>query len=234
MLPGIPVHVIQRGNNRQRCFYEEEDRGFYLFHLSRLLPKAGCALHAYCLMTNHVHLLLTAKSADGCAALMKGIGQFHTQYMNRTHGRTGSLWEGRFRSCPVQTEDYLLTCYAYVDMNPVRANMVAHPAEYSWSSYQVNAGGSAGGLISAHDEYLRLGSTNEQRGQRYGELIETLDAARINEIRAATNGNFALGDASFRQQVAAASGRRAERGSPGRPRLADKAENQLDLLDAAR
>ncbi len=232
MLPGIPVHAIQRGNNRQRCFYEEGDRSFYLFHLSRLLPKAGCVLHAYCLMTNHVHLLLTPNSLVSCGVLMKGIGQLHTQYMNRTYGRTGSLWEGRFRSCLVQAEDYLLACYRYIEMNPVRAKLVSHPREYPWSSYLTNAEREPSPLVTSHDEYARLGCAEEERRNRYKELVaEVLDSRLVDAIRAATNGNFALGDARFRQQVSIALGRPASRGSPGRPRVYEKAENQLELLD---
>jgi putative transposase len=232
MLSGIPVHVIQRGNNRQSCFYEENDRSFYLFHLARLLAKAGCALHAHCLMTNHVHLLLTPDSLDSCGALMKGIGQLHTQYMNRTYGRTGSLWEGRFRSCLVQAEDYLLACYRYIEMNPVRANLVFHPRAYPWSSYLANAEGKASALVTPHDEYVRLGHAEEERRYRYQELVaEVLDSRLIDAIRAATNGNFALGDAAFRQRVSMALGRRASRGSPGRPHAYEKPGNQLELLD---
>jgi putative transposase len=232
MLSNIPVHVIQRGNNRQRCFYEEDDRSFYLFHLSRLLTKAGCALHAYCLMTNHVHMLLTPNSSHSCAALMKGIGQLHTQYMNRTYGRTGSLWEGRFRSCLVQAEDYLLACYRYIEMNPVRGNLVSHPLEYPWSSYLANAEGKASALVTPHDEYARLGNPEEERRNRYKELVaEVLDSRLIDAIRAATNGNFALGDAPFRQKVSIALGRPVSRGSPGRPRVYEKPRNQLELLD---
>ena len=232
MLPGIPVHVIQRGNNRQRCFYEPQDRGFYLFHLGRTLAKAGCALHAYCLMTNHVHLLLTANSADGCAALMKHLGQLHTQYVNRTYGRTGSLWEGRFRSCLVQAEDYVLACYRYIEMNPVRANLAAHPGDYPWSSYAANAEGACDGLITPHDEYRRLSPSDSDRTGHYRELInQTLDPRLIKEIRAATNGNFALGEAPFRRHVSLLAGRRAERGLPGRPRSVEEDENQLELLD---
>ena len=231
MLAGIPVHVIQRGNNRQHCFYEDQDREFYLFHLRRLLGKAGCALHAYCLMTNHVHLLLTAHSPLGCGRLMKDVGQLHTQYVNRNYGRTGSLWEGRYRSCLVQAEDYLLTCYRYVEMNPVRANLVAHPGDYPWSSYRSNVEGVTNVLITPHDEYLRLGATSAERRGAYEELVDqVLDSKQLDEIRTATNGNFALGGKAFCQRVSAALGRRAERGSAGRPRLESSA-GQLDLLD---
>jgi putative transposase len=232
MLSGIPVHVIQRGNNRQHCFYQVQDRDFYLFHLGRMLGKARCVLHAYCLMTNHVHLLLTTSSVEGCGYLMKHLGQLHTQYVNRNYGRTGSLWEGRFRSCLVQAEDYVLACYRYIEMNPVRANLVSHPAEYAWSSYRSNGGDVKNALITPHDEYQRLGNSSSERVKVYQRLVaQTLDSRRIDEIRTATNGNFALGGKPFRQQVSAALGRRAEAGSPGRPRLPEKSVDQLGLLE---
>src|SRR5437879_9437410 len=143
MLADAPVHVIQRGNNRGACFVNDEDRDFYLFHLARGLGRFGCQLHAYCLMTNHVHLLLTPEGAESCAPLMKHMGQLHSQYFNKRYGRTGSLWEGRFRSCLVQSEGYVLARYRYIKLNPVRASMVIHPGDYPWSSYRNNALGEA-------------------------------------------------------------------------------------------
>jgi putative transposase len=236
MLSGIPVHVIQRGNNKQHCFHQEQDRRFYLFHLSRLLPRSECALHAYCLMTNHVHLLVTPAKPDSCARLMKDIGQLHTQYFNRTHGRSGSLWEGRFRSCLVQAEDYLLACYRYIELNPVRAGLCSHPRAYEWSSYRANAEGVPSALVTPHAEYLRLGNEDQERTRTYRALFGVaLDYARVNEIRVATNGNFALGGRAFTQAVSAAIGRRAERGAPGRPSRARECEaDQIDLLSASK
>jgi putative transposase len=222
MLAGIPVHVRQRGNNRSACFVTDEDRKFYLFQLGRGLGRYGCELHAYCLMTNHVHLLLTPKRAESCALLMKHMGQLHSQYFNKLYARTGSLWEGRFRSCLVQSEDYLLRCYCYVDLNPVHAGMVRHPADYAWSSYRENAtSGPSSGLLTPHPEYLRLGAS------AYTELVASIDAQdeHMHEIRAATNGGYALGDPEFRQAMAQALGRRVEPGKPGRPSRA-KDENQ--------
>ena len=138
---------------------------------------------------------------------------------------------GRYRSCLVQAEDYLLTCYRYVEMNPVRANLVAHPGDYPWSSYRSNVEGVTNVLITPHDEYLRLGATSAERRGAYEELVDqVLDSKQLDEIRTATNGNFALGGKAFCQRVSAALGRRAERGSAGRPRLARSA-GQLDLLD---
>jgi putative transposase len=228
------VHVIQRGNNRQHCFRDEQDRRFYLFHLSRLLRRSECALHAYCLMTNHVHMLVTPAAPDSCARLMKHIGQLHTQYINRTYGRSGSLWEGRFRSCLVQAEDYLLACYRYIELNPVRAGLCTRPGTYEWSSYRANADGVPSALVTPHAEYLRLGNDDQERMRTYRALFDVaLDQARVNEIRVATNGNFALGGRAFTQAVSAAIGRRAERGTPGRPsRVGECKKAQIDLLTA--
>jgi putative transposase len=218
MLAGLPVHVIQRGNNRGPCFVDDEDRNFYLFHLGRYLGRFECELHAYCLMTNHVHLLLTPKGAESCAALMKHIGQLHSQYFNKRYKRTGSLWEGRFRSCLVQSERYVLACYRYIELNPVRAGIIVHPRDYAWSSYRDNAVGEPAELVTPHPEYLALGTTAAERQQVYAGLFGSIaDGGRLEEIRAATNGGYALGDEFFKRTITRALGRRVEKGRPGRP-----------------
>ena len=234
MLAGMPVHITHRGNNRQRCFYEQCDRAFYLFHLRRLLPGTQCALHAYCLMTNHVHLLLTPAAMGGCAQLMKHLAQLHTQYINRTYGRTGSLWEGRFQSCLVQSDEYLLRCYRYVENNPVEAGLCEHAGQYEWSSARNNAHGVFDAAITPHPEYMRLGKTAESRRAAYGELLAAaLPSQLADEIRNATNGNFALGDDKFKRAVSMALGRRAYRVPPGRPsRAAVSLETESDLFEA--
>ena len=135
------LYVIQRGNNRQACFYADQDYQFFLEWLGKYAKETGCAIHAYVLMTNHVHLLVTPKQAESAGQLMKRLGQRYVQYVNRTYRRSGTLWEGRFRSCLTQDDEYLLRCYRYIELNPVRAGMVSHPAEYPWSSYQVNGQG---------------------------------------------------------------------------------------------
>lgn len=135
-LPGIPLHLIQRGNNRQACFFAEDDYRIYLDWLTEYASKSGCRVHAYVLMTNHVHLLVSADSTTAPGALMKALGQRYVQYVNRTYLRSGTLWEGRYRSCPVDQEAYLLACQRYIELNPVRAAMVRHPADYPWSSYE--------------------------------------------------------------------------------------------------
>lgn len=233
MLSEMPVHITHRGNNRQQCFYQDCDRAFYLFHLRRQLAHAQCSLHAYCLMTNHVHLLLTPAALESCARLMKAVAQLHTQYVNRTYGRSGTLWEGRFNSCLVQSEDYLLNCYRYVERNPVAARLCAQAAEYEWSSCRANACGAVDAAITPHEEYVRLGATAESRRAAYHELIASpLSAERVDEIRRATNGNFALGNDRFKKTVSMALGRRAYPGSPGRPsRQTSSDRDQLDLID---
>ena len=218
LVPGVPVHLIQRGNNRSACFYAEDDYRFYLEHLAEQATKHGCALHAYCLMTNHVHLLVTPQREDSLAQLMKALGQRYVQYVNRTYRRSGTLWEGRFRSCLLQEEAYVLTCYRYIELNPARAAMVAHPAEYRWSSYRGNAQGETNALLTPHPLYRSLGSDGVERQTNYRELFRfELDPGLVDEIRLATNGNFALGNSLFIAQIEQALGRRVTRGKPGRP-----------------
>jgi putative transposase len=212
MLAGIPVHVRQRGHNGNACFISDEDRAFYLFHLGRNLARFGCALHAYCLMGNHVHLVLTPARRESCALLMKQVGQLYSQYFNKLYERRGSLWEGRFRSSLVQTEDYLLSLHAYVELNAVRAGMVRHPNHYAWSSYGENATGAfSSGLLTPHEEYLRYGAAS------YVDLVRSLPQQRVKEIRSAIDGCYALGNEAFRRSMAQTLGRRVEQGKPGRP-----------------
>ncbi|WP_423820570.1 transposase [Salinisphaera sp. SPP-AMP-43] len=219
MLPQVPVHVIQRGNNRQACFYSDDDYHFYLEWLQKYAESEGCVVHAYALMTNHVHLLLTAKASGGVGQLMKRVGQRYVQYINRTYRRSGTLWEGRFRSCLTQEEHYVMGCYRYIELNPVRAGMVEHPAEYTWSSYRVNGQGEKSRLIKPHSLYDALGRTPAERQAAYRELFRyELDPGLVDEIRKATNGNYVLGSDRFEAEIAAALGRRVSRGKSGRPK----------------
>ena len=227
-IPGIPWHLIQRGNNRSVCFYAEEDYQFYLHFLDEFARKFGCVVHAYVLMTNHVHLLLTPQRVESASMMMKHLGQRYVQYVNRTYRRSGTLW-GRFRSCLTQTEDYVLACYRYIELNPVRAGMVMNPQDYRWSSYHCNAMGKASRLITPHEEYTRLGTNDATRREAYRELFKAhVEPAVMDEIRSATNGNFALGGERFQKEVEAMLGRRAGRGQAGRPsRAADMAQGEL-------
>jgi putative transposase len=230
MLPGAAVHVVQRGNNRAACFFQDNDRSFYLFHLARSLPRAKCRLHAYCLMGNHVHLLLTTEDVGGCALLMKSVGQLYAQYINKTYTRSGYLWEGRFKSCLVQSEDYLLACYRYIELNPVRAGLVRSAGEYPWSSHAANATGAPSSLLTPHEEYARLGRTPAEQQAVYRDLCgDFLDQAQLEEIRNATNGGYALGSPSFKRLVSRTLGRPVEKRAPGRRPRQSAGEDQLEL-----
>jgi putative transposase len=218
-LPDVPLHLIQRGNNRQVCFYAEEDYRVYLHWLEEYAGKTGCRVHAYVLMTNHVHLLVTAERGAAPGEMMKALGQRYVQYVNRVYRRSGTLWEGRYRSCPIQADSYLLACQRYIELNPVRASMVEHPADYRWSSYRANAQGEANVSLQPHPLYLALGVEPANRLAAYRELFRfELEPGLVDEIRRATNGNFALGSQLFGEQISAALGRRAMPGKPGRPR----------------
>ncbi|MHB9100930.1 MAG: transposase [Sulfuricella sp.] len=218
-LPNVPLHIIQRGNNRQACFFTDEDYHLYLDWLNEHSTKTGCQVHAYVLMTNHVHLLISTDRAGAPGALMKALGQRYVQYVNRTYRRSGTLWEGRFRSCPTQEETYLLVCQRYIELNPVRAGMVAHPAEYRWSSYRANAQGETDTLVKPHPLYEALGLDDLARQAAYRELFRhELEPGLVDEIRRATNGNFALGNERFVTQVSSALRTRVVPGKSGRPR----------------
>ena len=219
-VPGIPWHIIQRGNNRSTCFFTEDDCHCYLATLYEQAVQHGCAIHAYVLMTNHVHLLLTPPEKNSAALLMKHLGQRYVQYINRTYQRSGTLWEGRFRSCLTQNEEYVLACYRYIELNPVRANIVSDPRDYRWSSFHTNTEGNSGTdyLLTPHPEYLRLGSTAQERQEAYRSLFKThLEPEQIRAIRDATNGNFVLGNKRFEQDIAHMLKRRVTPARSGRP-----------------
>jgi len=186
VIPGVALHVRQRGHNRERCFFGDGDYALYLGLLGYFAREHACTVHAYCLMTNHVHLLVTPQSAQGCALMMKFLAQCYTQHVNRARDRTGSLWDSRFRSCLVTTERYALACYRYVELNPVNARMVEHPRDYRWSSYRVNAEGEPDPLVRPHPAYPGVAN--------YGRLFDdALDPLVVDDIRKATNGGFAAG-----------------------------------------
>ena len=217
-VPGIPWHIIQRGNNRDACFYDEMDYRYYLETLKEQADKYQCRIHAYVLMTNHVHLLVTPEAVDSAALMMKYLGQRYVQYINRTYRRSGTLWEGRFKSCLAQDETYVLTCHRYIELNPVRASMVDHPRDYPWSSYRANAEGNSSSLLSPHPEYRRLGQTDTKRQSGYQSLFKAhLDPETLQAIRAATNGNYVLGDNRFQETIARMLNRRVTPGKSGRP-----------------
>ena len=213
-----PLHVIQRGNNRSACFFVDHDYGCYLHHLEELAVLHTCSIHAYVLMTNHVHLLLTPRRPDGASLLMKDLGQRYVQYVNRVYERSGTLWEGRFRSSIVQAETYLLRCHRYIELNPVRAGMVDAPGAYRWSSFGANALGHRGELVTPHPIFLALGPDDANRRTAYLELFRgELEPMELEQIRTSANAGYALGNERFRKEMAVALGRRAGPGKSGRP-----------------
>ena len=218
ILPGQPHHIIQRGNNRQPIFFEDRDKRLFRTMLGDALAAHGCVLHAYVLMTNHFHLLLTPAEEAGIGRLMQSLGRRYVGHVNRTWLRTGTLWEGRFRSTIVDTEHYVMACYRYIEANPVRAGMVARPDDYVWSSHGRNALGKPDSLVGEHDCYRGLGDTPGERQAFYREHFADLPQERIETLRDATQRGWVPGSDSFRRQIATALGRSVDAPVRGRPR----------------
>lgn len=219
VLPDVPLHITQRGNNRLRCFFEEADFLVYLDLLYAASIRAECRIHAYVLMSNHVHLLVTPSDEQGPAMLMKSLGERYVQYVNRRHTRTGTLWEGRYHSCLVQWERYLMVCQRYVELNPVRACLVSEPSDYPWSSYHHNALGRKSKLVTPHELYSRLADDPTSRQSAYRALFEeVLGDDALSRVRRATHGNTALGTSEFTGQFAQLLGRNLTQRQIGRPR----------------
>ncbi len=216
VLPEVTVHVVQRGHNRNACFRERSDYLVYLAHLRQIAGDLRCDVHAYCLMTNHVHLLVTPPEETSLARLMRALGQNYVQYFNRRYGRTGTLWEGRFRSCLTESPRYVLACYRYIEMNPVRAGMVPGAADYRWSSHAGNSGLGDDELLTPHAEYLALGSDRELRLTAYRALFDGENRSDVDAIRAATNGGYPLVGEMLRARLESA-GQRVGPRRRGRP-----------------
>ena len=200
---GQPQHVIVRGNNREPIFYADEDYFFYLEKLQEASQKHECDIHAYVLMTNHVHLLVTPNKPDGLSKMMQMIGRYYVQYFNYNYKRTGTLWEGRYKATLIDSEHYALTCYRYIELNPVRAQMVNHPAEYPWSSYRDNGLKETNDIIPPHSLYESLDNTEEGRAKMYRQLFdEKLEQKELTQIRESTNKAWVLSSDYFKEKIA--------------------------------
>jgi putative transposase len=220
---GVPQHIIQRGNNKQVCFVSTKDFAAYISWLKEYANKYQVDVHAWVLMSNHVHLLCTPKIANCISVMMQSLGRQYVRYFNHTYNRTGTLWEGRYKSCLVDADDYLLQLYRYIELNPVRAAMVEDPADYHWSSYQINALGRVSELCTSHPLYLALGESSEKRRAAYQALFNTqITRQTLNNIRAATNKGMAIGNHRFKQQIENLTGERITPLKMGRP---TKAQN---------
>ena len=210
VLPGHPQHVIQRGNNRDIIFVTDTDREFYLEVLLESCRRFECRIHAYVLMTNHVHFLLTPDTQSAISQVMQSVGRRYVQYFNYSYRRTGTLWEGRYKSTLIDTEKYLLTCHRYIELNPVRARMVDAPSEYCWSSHRHNALGQYDPVVTPHELYEALGSTDSYRQRAYFELFKNaVEEQDLRAIRESTNKAWVLGDDRFKEKIQAALDRQA-------------------------
>jgi putative transposase len=221
-LPGIPSHVIQCGNNRQSIFFIDNDYQVYLGWLGEAARRWGCEVHAYVLMTNHMHLLVTAQAHEALSRMMQYVGRHYVPYVNAEYRHSGTLWEGRIKASLVQALAYLLTCYRYIELNPVRVAVVNALGDYPWSSYRCNALGHADLLVVAHAEYRTLGSTPEERQATYrGLFAETLDPGMMAQLRACALTGPPFGNDRFREEIEHALGRRVGFSRRGRPRRTD-------------
>jgi len=218
-LAGVPQHVTQRGNNRQACFFRASDYRLYLGLLQIACQKHDCQLHAFVLMTNHVHLLLTPSTPDGVSLLIRDLGRDYVRSINKAYCRTGTMWEGRFKSSLVDEEAYCLACYRYIEMNPVRARMVEHPSDYAWSSHQFNALGKPVDFLTPHAAWLALGGTDEDRQHAYRNLFKhPLEELQIESLRYGLRKCLPTGSDRFKRQIEQALSVTLGDGKIGRPR----------------
>jgi putative transposase len=230
-IPGQPQHVIQRGNNRQPIFVVDDDYRQFADMLALAADKHDCQIHAYVLMTNHVHLLATPRNDDGIGKMMQSLGRRYVQYFNFRNARTGTLWEGRYRATLVDTEQYLFACMRYIELNPVRAGMVTLPGEYRWSSFRCNAFGALDKLVTHHPQYLSLGASSPARQRAYRTLFDAeIEEASVDEIRRATNSAWVLGDVDFAETVVSRLNRRVTPVGRGGDRRSASFRNPIKRL----
>lgn len=217
-VPGHPHHLIQRGNNRQAIFQDPADYELLLQLLEEHAARQQVVVHAYVLMSNHFHVLATPGNEVGIPLMMQAVGRQYVRHFNRRHGRTGTLWEGRYKSTLIQSERYLLACMVYIDLNPVRAGMVAQPADYPWSSHRHYVGTQAQRLVTPHPLYWELGNTPFAREAAYAELVQAgVPAEQQRALTDATLSGWALGDADYVADLQRRTARRVAKAHAGRP-----------------
>lgn len=229
-MAGIPQHIVQRGNNRQSCFFDDHDRFRYLADLEEATVRHEVELHAWVLMSNHVHLLATPHTDRALSRMMQTLGSRYVRWFNDRHERSGALWEGRFHASLVDSEVYLLSCMRYIELNPLRANLVQHPADYRWSSFAANALGLSDRLVSAHPAYLALRATRQARLAAYLRLCaKGLEDEMLTAIRVAVNSEFVLGSDEFKTRIEAMTKRPTRMRKSGRPpRRTEPASTELN------
>lgn len=218
-LPGYCLHVLARGVNRQRTFFNAEDYGLFMRVVHSAAMLHGCKIHAYVLMTNHVHFLMSPDNDRAVSRVFQAIGRSYVQTLNRKYERTGALWAGRYKSCLVDSDEYLLTCYRYIELNPVRAGLARDPADYPYSSYACNALGRADPVVAPHEVYLALGRDAKSRLAAYRAMFSNVIEERdLAVIRESTDACRVAGSEDFRARVEVETGRRVGGGKRGRPR----------------
>ncbi|MDH3671723.1 MAG: transposase [Gammaproteobacteria bacterium] len=229
-LSDVPQHIIQRGNNHQPTFFAEGDYGFYLECLKEATSAHACEVNAYVLMPNHVHLLLTPRRADSVCKFMQSVGRCYVQYVNHAYNRTGTLWGGRYKASLIDSLTYLLTCYQYIELNPIRANLVQDPADYPWSSYRFHALGEKNNVLFDDPVYLALGTTAKARQAAYRKIVQThMDKRVLENIRESLHHCGVLGTDRFKDDIEAVLHRPVRPGKRGRPRKTKRApvENRV-------
>jgi putative transposase len=220
-LTGFPLHVIQRGNNRSACFLTDADRATYMHWLGHYAEMNEIKVHAWALMDNHVHLLITPPTSAHASRFMQSLGRRYVRHVNDAYQRTGTLWEGRFRACAVHAEDYLFTCMRYIELNPVRAGMVVDPSEFRWSSYRTTALGIETSIWTAHSLYTALGSSPAERQYAYrAQFVTDIEDAAFAHIRSATGSGHLLANRSTVTRLEREYGQPLGPSRIGRPRKA--------------
>ena len=223
VVPGVPMHIVQRGHSRDPVFFDEPDYQAYSGWLKEGAERYRCSIHAYVLMTNHVHILATPSDMEGVMRMMQYVGRRYVPYINQTYGSSGSLWEGRYKASMVDEEAYLLTCMRYIELNPVRANMVRSPEHYRWSSYRHNGQDKVDPLIQPHKIYTALAKTNSERRAAYRSLFKAhIDENELDDIRAAWQTGTPLGNEYFREKIEKKLGCKVGQARRGRPVKAEK------------
>ena len=228
VIPNQPLHIMHRGNNKQAIFRSDDDMIRLKEDIAHALSKSDCALHAYVVMTNHLHFLITPKDKQQLAMFMQIMANRYVRYYNTSHHRTGTIWEGRFKSCLVDSDHYLFALYKYIEMNPVKANMVDDIADYQWSSYHHNALGETDTLITEHELYKELGDSLERRSQCYKELFDELEISKQQDqiTRATLKGEVYGGD-GFHRQISQLISRATRLAAHGGDRKSDEYQNQV-------
>lgn len=230
-IAGYPQHVVQRGNDRQAAFFADGDFRLYRHYLAEAADEHDCDVHAYCLMTNHVHLLVTPQTPGAIPKLMQALGRRYVYHINRTYARSGTLWEGRYRATLVDHDGYVLACHRYIELNPVRAAVVGDAAHYPYSSHRGNALGETDIVVRAHPAYTALGSTPTARLIAYRRMFaQPLATAQLDEIRQATKSCLVLGSAQFRSRIEQLLNRPVPSGKVGRPNRSGRKRGQTEFL----